>query len=156
MLAHFNKNIKLSPVEIDMLLKNDSKTYIDVINRIGSFPAELESVAADDFNPLRQSALNKYLLRVKAEPVNFYSTDYYTAVLELQKYMEDQVIEPMDMLKKAVKTVPPGKNLPPPPPPVTILYYKIISLNKVWDMWWTYWSDGTRTKHKGAAGSFPG
>lgn len=153
MLAHFNKSMELSPVEIDMLLKNNSKTYIDVINRFGSLPAQMESLAADDFKPLRQSSLNKYLLKVKAEPVYFYSTDYYTAILELQKYMKDEVIEPMNLLKKAV--ISPGKNLPPPTP-ATILKYKIITLNNVWDMWWTYWSDGTRTKHKGGAGSFPG
>jgi hypothetical protein len=154
MLAHLNQSIKLSNTEIDLLLKNDSKTYLDVINRFGSLPGQMESIDADDFESIKSSSLNKYLLKVKAEPENFYSTDYYTAILEMQRYIKAEVIEPMDLLKKGVKTIPPGNGVPPTD--ATILYYKIISLNNVWDMWWTYWSDGTRTKHKGAAGSFPG
>jgi hypothetical protein len=153
MLIHFRQSIELSPVEIDMLLKNDSRTYIDVINRFGSMPAQMNSLTADDFKQVKSSSLNSYLLKIKDEPENFYSSDYYTAVLEMQKYIMAEVIEPMSVLKNAVITIPPGSG---EYPESTILYYKLIVSNNVWDMWWTYWSDGTRTKHKGAAGSFPG
>lgn len=154
MLIHFRQSIELSPVEIDMLLKNDSRTYIDVINRFGSMPAQMKSITADDFKPVKSSSLNSYLLKIKDEPENFYSSDYYTAVLEMQKYIVAEVIEPMSVLKNAVITIPPGDE--DYVTEATVDYYKLIVSNNVWDMWWTYWSDGTRTKHKGAAGSFPG
>jgi hypothetical protein len=329
----YQQNIRLTDEEIDLLLKNDSKTYIDVINRMASFPPGLGSLTADDFKDLKSSTLEKYLIKKIEEPSNFYSTDYYSAVLALQDYLKCSVIEPMValnnlMLKESISntssgqfltgcnsafaclangsavcfladfnrwgwsnpitpsatpyvlplyagaakcdvtgmspigtvtitypanipggapsgtgsnmtvtyqmnpgyyideahvyvgcaqypsnngiTVAPGQytfnatglgstsqttvtfsglsgcvyviahgvtctgqgsgvktfgpiarnltcgNVCTPFPPAYILYYKEISLNNIWDMWWTYWSDGTRTKHKGAAGTFPG
>jgi hypothetical protein len=317
----YKENIKLTDEEIDMLLKNNSKTYIDVINRMASFPQGLGSFSADDFKGLKSSSLEKFLLKKIEEPDNFYSTDYYSAVLALRDYLECSVIEPMIELNELVAresigsaltgqfltgcesafarlsngkavcfladfsrwgwsnpitesttpyvlplyagaakcditgmspvgnvtitytggtltvkyqmnpgyymdeahvyagcaqypsnngiTVAPGQytfngtglnkamtttvtftglsgcvyviahavtcagtgsgvqNFPvlrnltcagvcTPFPPAYILGYKAITLNNIWDMWWTYWSDGTRTKHKGASGTFPG
>jgi hypothetical protein len=143
----YEKNIKLSNAEVDMLLKNDSKTYIDVINRMASLPPEMGIITADDFKALKNSDLNKYLLKQIDQPENFYSTDYYSAIIALQNYIKVAVIEPMNL----VSSIADAGNKPP-----IILGYKIITRNNIWDMWWVYWGDGTRTKHKGAAGSYPG
>lgn len=147
----YSANIRLSDTEVDLLLRNDSRTYINVINRMASFPPEMGSLTAADFKALKASSLDKYLIRVVEQPDNFYSTDYYSAVMAMQDYLKSAVINPM----KSTITIPPGSG-EYPAPQVYLLYYKVISLNNIWDMWWTYWSDGTRTKHKGAAGSFPG
>jgi len=155
--AWYKKNMVLSGTEVDLLLKNDSRTYIDVINRMASFPPEMGKLKSEDFNSLKASVLNKYALKQLEETENFYSTDYYSAILALQNYLKIAVIAPMESVAgdPPVVTVPPGSGQYPNPP-VYILYFKMITMNNIWDMWWTYWSDGTRTKHKGAAGSFPG
>jgi hypothetical protein len=145
----------LSSQEIDLLLKNDSKTYIDVINRMGSLPANIARLKID-FSEVKSSGLNKYLLVQKAETDNFYSDDYYSAVLAMKYYIQSKVIEPMNTLKKAVITIPPGNGGDQDVHSDVLPYLKLITSNNNWDMWWAYWGDGTRTKHKGAAGSFPG
>ena len=147
----YSANIRLSDTEVDLLLRNDSKTYIDVLNRMASFPPEMGSLTAADFKALKSSSLDKYLIRVVEQPDNFYSTDYYSAVMAMQDYLKSAVINPMT----TTITIPPGSGVYPVPP-VYVDHYLLITANNIWDMWWTYWSDGTRTKHKGAAGSFPG
>lgn len=157
---HFENNLKLSSDEIDMLLKNDSKTYIDVINRFGSMPQGLGDMKPH-FKALKSTSLNKYLLRKKADPENFYSDDYYSAVLDMQKFIKNEILGTMAAMHNLknnapVETIPPGNSEREPSDDAEIDHLKIIELNNIWDMWWTYWTDGTRTKHKGAAGSFPG
>ncbi len=153
MIQHYTSSIELSSEEIDLLLKNDSKTYLDVVNRFGSLPGDINEI---NFTELKASLLNRYLVRQKAETVNFYSNDYYSAILAYRNFIESEVIQPMENLKKAAKTIPPGNPNKGPAEDATLLYLKLITSNNNWDMWWAYWSDGTRTKHKGAAGSYPG
>ena len=145
-VAWYKKNIVLTDAEVDMLLKNDSKTYMDVMNRMASFPPAMGDITADDFKALKSSDLNKYLLKQIDQPENFYSTDYYSAIVELQNFIKVAVIDPMNMVAVASDIIPTS----------IIIKYKIISQNNIWDMWWAYWSGGQRTKHKGAVGSFPG
>lgn len=154
MIDHYTKSVQLSTSEIDMLLKNDSKTYIDIVNRMGSLPPSVSKLKID-FSELKNSNLNQYLLVQKQETDNFYSDDYYSAILAMKYYIESMVIEPLNELKKAVITIPPG-NPGSYVPPSEVPRFVLIVSNNNWDMWWAYWSDGTRTKHKGAAGSFPG
>ena len=106
-IDYYSKSVELTSNEIDMLLKNDSKTYIDVINRIGSLPPQIAALNID-FDAVKASPLNKYLIKQKANTENFYSDDYYSAVLALQKYMKEEVIEPMNNLKSQVITIGPG------------------------------------------------
>ena len=156
MIAHFEKSIILSDDEMDMLLKNDSRTYIEFINRFGSMPAQLKDLKISDFEDLKKSSLNQYMLKVKEEPFNFYSNDYYSAVIAMQDFIKYSVIQPLNHMNNSkFKTRPPGLGEYPEDPEY-VLFYKLIASNRIWDIWWAYWSDGTRTKHKGSAGSFPG
>jgi hypothetical protein len=145
----YRQNIRLTDNEVDMLLKNDSKTYIAVIDRMCSFPPQMGTFTADDFKDLKSSSLNKYLVTQKEEMENFYTTDYYSAVTALQDFLKSAVIEGMDR----IITIPPGSGDTGPYGEVD--HYVMISCDEVWDMWWTYWSEGVRTKHKGAAGTGP-
>ncbi len=153
MIDHYTKSIKLTSKEIDLLLKNDSKTYLDVVNRFGSLPPKIAALNID-YKEIKTGPLNKFMVKQKAQTENFYSDDYYSAVLAYQNYIQNNVIEPISMLKKAAVTVPPGN--PGSGPNGVITGYKLITSNNNRDMWWTYWSDGKRTKHVGASGSFPG
>lgn len=162
---HFSRNLELTPHEVDMLLKNDSRTYIEVINRFGSMPAVVGELGAKSFESLKAGPMGEFTLKVKEEPQNFYTNDYYSAVLAMQSFISNSVVAPMKAVAAAAnenassgkdgKTIPPGLDKDPAPGAV-ILFYKLIASNKIFDIWWTYWSDGSRTKHKGAAGSFPG
>ncbi len=152
MIDHYKSNIKLSSKEIDLLLKNDSKTYIDVINRFGCLPPQIRDLNID-FGEIKSSSLNKFLVVQKSDTENFYSDDYYSAVLALQDFIKDAVIRPMSSLKSKVVTIGPGNpNLVPDDDDGIPERYKLITSNNIWVMWWAYWSDGTRTKHRGAQG----
>lgn len=158
---HISRNLILSNQEIDMLLKNDSRTYIAVINRFGSLPDVMSDISSKDFAALKASELGEYSLKVREEPQNFYSNDYYSAVLAMQTFLTSSVIAPLQAVATVSNNSNDSKKVPPgldkePAPGSTIDSFVLISSSKIWDMWWTYWSDGTRTKHKGSAGSFPG
>lgn len=183
MIEHYENNLELSPDEIDMLLKNDSKTYVDVIDRMGSLPGNLsnmfyadESLKSGSTNvskELHSSTLNKYLLKQKIPTSNFYADDYYSAVLAYQNYIACAVIKPLKSVKK-LKSNQDKKDKDKehngtgnddsgnnghgndPSPDATLNRTVLIVSNNNWDMWWAYWSDGRKTKHKGAAGSYPG
>lgn len=152
-IDHYADAIKISSKERDMLLKNDSKTYLDVINRMGAYPEKMAKLKID-FSELRSSHWNKYLVSHKAEPRNFYSNDYYSAVLAMSDYISKNVIHALKTCKKHYKNKN-GGHLGWGDD-AEILYYILIASNNNWDIWWTYWDDGTRTKHKGSSGEFPG
>ena len=113
-------------------------------------PPQLGKVTGDDFKAIKNSELSLYLVKQVSETENFYSTDYYSAIMALQGYLKGAIEDPW----KHYKTIPPGSG--EYPTGETIERIVAISLNNIWDMWWVYWSDGTRTKHKGAAGTYPG
>ena len=156
-IDHYTKAINISSKERDLLLKNDSKTYLDVINRMGAFPDKIAKMNID-FSELRSSPWNKYLVSHKQEPRNFYSNDYYSAVLAMQNYISKHVINTMKTCRRHYYNKHHGGHYgghwwDEDP---EIMYYILITSNNNWDIWWTYWSDGSRTKHKGASGTYPG
>jgi len=153
-IEEYKSNIKLSSTEVDMLLKNDSKTYIDVINRFGSLPAQIKDLNLN-FEEVKSSPLNKYLVRQKVQTDNFYSDDYYSAILAYRNFIESEIIQPMENLNRAMNLKSAGNSQTVTEEEV-YPYYVLITSNNNWDMWWAYWNDGTRTKHKGSSGDFPG
>lgn len=159
MISAYEKNVKLSNSEIDLLLKNDITTYLNVIDRISGMPVQLKELNLN-FKELKSSSLNKYLLVQKQEPDQYYLDDYYHSVIELQNYMKDYVIQPLrnfnTLIEKSSTLKSTQKDQIVETATVT---YVLITSNNNWDMWWTYTQDGNkknRTKHKGSAGSFPG
>ncbi|HAQ19830.1 MAG TPA: hypothetical protein DCR40_11435 [Prolixibacteraceae bacterium] len=156
LIMTYEQNIKLSNSEIDLLLKNDIATYLDVIERISGLPAQIKALNLN-FTEVKNSSLNKYLLVQKQEPDQYYLDDYYHSVIELQNYMKDFVIQPLRNFNALVEKSATLKSAMTKPDP-TITYQLIVSNNN-WDMWWTYTTVGKKiikTKHKGAKGSFPG
>lgn len=159
MIRVYEQNIKLSDSEIDLLLKNDITTYLNVIDRISGMPAQLKDLNLN-FKELKSSSLNKYLLIQKQEPDQYYLDDYYHSVIELQNYMKDYVIQPLrnfnNLIEKSATLKSAQRDMVVETATVT---YILITSNNNWDMWWTITQDGdkkSRTKHKGSAGSFPG
>ena len=98
MVDHYNRSIQLSSTEIDLLLKNDPNTYLNIINRFGSLPTQIGDLNLD-FTEIKSSTLNKYLIIQKQDIKNFYSDDYYSAVIAMQDFIKSSVIEPMSNLK---------------------------------------------------------
>jgi len=156
MISSYEKNIELSGSEIDLLLKNDITTFLQVTDRISGLPVQLKALNIN-FNELKKSSLNKYLLVQKQEPDQYYIDDYYHSVIELQNYMKNYVIQPLKDFNILIEKSPTLKSAQKQPDP-TVTYQLIVSNNN-WDMWWTYTQVGkkiVKTKHKGASGSFPG
>jgi len=159
LISSYEKNIKLSTSDVDLLLKNDIDTYLKVIDQISSLPEPLKNLNLD-FSAVKSSPLNKYLLVQKQNPDQYYVDDYYTSVVELQNYMKNYVIQPLknfqELAEKSEVLKSTAKN---PVVETTTVTYVLITSNNNWDMWWTYVQVGKKikkTKHKGAAGSFPG
>lgn len=101
-VSSMEQKIKFSKSEVDLLLQNDVATYIKVVNRLNSLPAQLEGIEVN-FPVLENSPLNKYDLIQKEELTNYYTNDYYHAALELQDYMKNKVILPLRNLNKLVE-----------------------------------------------------
>lgn len=155
MISYLEKNLTLSNTEMNLLLKNDSKTYLEVIDRICSLPPQVTALNYD-FSAVKKSSMNKYVLLQKENLENFYSNDYYSAIKELQNYMKTSIIRPLNNMQTLVNNSTALKSAQMKPKPAPFVEFVLITSNNVWDMWWHYTTDGKRTKHKGAAGSFPG
>ncbi len=155
LIASYEQNIKLSGSETDLLLKNDITTFLKVIDRMSGVPQQIKALNLD-YSNLKSSSLNKYLLEKKQEPDQYYVDNYYQSVIELQTYMKDFVIKPLKNFNQLVEKTPALKSAQANPDPS--LTYQLIVSNNNYDMWWTYEQIGkkiVKTKHKGAAGSFP-
>lgn len=98
----YEKNIKISSKEIDLLLQNDIDTYIEVIERISGLPSELNALNLN-LSELGNTPMSKYSLIQKQEPDEYYTDDYYTAVTELQNYMKEYIIQPLRTLNTLVE-----------------------------------------------------
>lgn len=155
MISYLEKNLTLSNTEISLLLKNDSKTYLEVIDRICSLPPQVAALNYD-FSNVKKSSMSKYVLLQKENLENFYSNDYYSAIKELQNYMKTSIIRPLNNMQTLVNNSNTLKSAQMKPKPKPFVEFVLITSNNIWDMWWHYTTDGKRTKHKGAAGSFPG
>lgn len=155
MSSFLEKNLILSDTEISLLLKNDSKTYLEVIDRICSLPPQVAALNYN-FSKVKESSLNKFTLVQKQNLVNFYSNDYYSAIKELQNYMNAMIIKPLKNVQQLGNNSSTLKSAQAKPEPAPFVGYVLIVSNNIYDMWWYYSGDGKRTKHKGAAGSFPG
>jgi len=156
MIVAYEKNVELSGTEVDLLLKNDITTFLQVTDRMSGMPVQLKALNID-FNELKKSSLSKFLLVQKQEPDQYYIDDYYHSVIELQNYMKNYVIQPLKDFNNLAQKSSMLKSAQDKPDPT--LTYQLIVSNNNWDMWWTYKQVGNKivkTKHKGAAGSFPG
>lgn len=98
LIDYYNNSIQLSSDEIDMLLKNDSRTYLAIINRFGSLPPQISDLNLD-FAEIKSSHLNKYLIVQKQGIKNFYSDDFYSAVISMQDFIKNSVIGPLRNVK---------------------------------------------------------
>lgn len=98
MIAHYEENIKLSPTEVDLLLKNDSETFANVVDRFGKLPGQLSNQRTN-FEKLESSSLEKFLLSQKSEVKNFYGGDCYSTIMDLQENITNDVIIPLKKLK---------------------------------------------------------
>lgn len=100
-ISSLEKSIKLSEVEVDLLLQNDVNTLVAVIDRISG--VKQPEIPGEVFEGIENTSLNKYLLVQKQEVDAMYEDDYYTMIVEIQDYMRDFVIRPLKNYNTLVK-----------------------------------------------------
>jgi hypothetical protein len=97
LVSYLEDKNSISDSEVDLLLQNDIDTYILVVERLGSLPGLLEEMNLKT-EEIQNSTLNKYQLIQVQELNEYYTNDYYHAALELQSYMNQNVIQPLKNL----------------------------------------------------------
>lgn len=91
LVSYLEQKVAISDLEVDLLLQNDIDTYSQVVERLGSLPAQLEEMNLNS-SELKNSPLKKYQLIQVQELNEYYTSDYYHAALELQSYVKKNVI----------------------------------------------------------------
>jgi len=101
-ITTLESDLKISSEEKDLLLKNHYNTYLKVLHRFGNVVEDFKS-AGIDFSNIDEGIMEQYSIKVIEEPDNYYGDDYYSGVVAVQRYLNDEVLAPLVVLNSLAK-----------------------------------------------------
>jgi len=98
-ITDMEEDLVISTQEKTLLLQNDISTYEQVIERFGSIVSDFEESGVD-FETIDRGELEQYAIKVKETPDNFYVDDYYSGVIAMQSFLNEQILEPLKVINE--------------------------------------------------------
>lgn len=94
-ISKLETDMVINQNERNQLISNDADTYMSVIDRLGDLAFQYEKLNVD-LSGISKSKIKKYNVNSKQELSDFHMDDYYAASTELQNFISDEILAPIE------------------------------------------------------------